>query len=86
MSARHIFVTADTFGRLLTAALVPGMAAAQSASSLQQQFPNVMVSQVINPTSGPTTVTAGNLSVSIPTGALGSSPATFNIVQGPTDL
>lgn len=83
MSARHILAIAGTFGLLLTAALVPGMAAAQSAPSLQQQFPNVIASQIINPTSGPTTVTAGNISVSIPTGALGSSPATFNIVQGP---
>ena len=66
----------------VSAAALPNLAFAQSTPTLQQTFTQVVTSQIIQPTAAPTTITAGNLTVTIPTGALGSAPATFKVLEG----
>lgn len=58
--------------------------AATSGPNFQQDgFPTVVASQVIQPTAS-ATVTAGNITISIPAGAFGSDPVTFDVLEGPT--
>lgn len=72
-------------GIRLSAAAMPVETFAQTVPTLQQLFPTVVASQTISPTAGPTTVTApGGLSVTIPTGAFGTDPATFQVLEGPS--
>lgn len=68
---------------LLATTIAPLPVFAQTAPTLQQSFPNILLSKTISPTASQTTVTApGGLSVTIPTGALSNQPVTFEILEG----
>ncbi len=81
---RFVGLMTGVLGLGLLAASFPNAAFAQTLPNFQQAgFPQIIATRTISPTAGPTTVTAGDITVTIPTGAFGADPVTFDILQGP---